>query len=60
MLFFIYFLKASEREKNGKNQMKTDTAKELMSSPKYMSVEIINNSTRPWSNHREVNYINYK
>jgi hypothetical protein len=25
-----------------------------------MSVEVINNPARPWSNHREVNYINYK
>ena len=34
-----------------------DTTKELMSSPKCMSVEVINNSARPGSNHREVNYI---
>jgi hypothetical protein len=31
-----------------------------MSSPKCRSVEVINNPTRPGSNHREVNYINYK
>jgi hypothetical protein len=37
-----------------------DTTKELMSSPKCMSVEVINNSARPGSNHREVNCINYK
>ena len=37
-----------------------DTTKELMSSPMCMSVEVINNSARPGSNHREVNYINYK
>jgi len=37
-----------------------DTTKELMSSPKCRSVEVINNSARPGSNHREVNCINYK
>ena len=37
-----------------------DTAKRLMSSSKYRSVEVINNQTRPGSNHKEVNYINYK
>jgi len=31
-----------------------------MSSPKCKSVEVINNPTRPGSNHKEVNYINYK
>jgi transposase len=40
--------------------MEIDTTKELMSSPKCRSVEVINNPTRPWSNQREVNYINYK
>jgi hypothetical protein len=34
-----------------------DTIKELMSSSKYRSVEVINNPARPGSNHREVNYI---
>jgi hypothetical protein len=34
--------------------------KELMSSPKCRSVEVINNPARPGSNHRKVNYINYK
>ena len=37
-----------------------DTAKRLMSSPKCRSVEVINNPSRPGSNHREVNCINYK
>jgi hypothetical protein len=37
-----------------------DTTKELMSSPKYRSVEILNNPARPGSNHREVICINYK
>jgi len=37
-----------------------DTTKELMSSPKCMSVEVINNPARPGLNHREVNCINYK
>jgi len=37
-----------------------DTTKRLMSSPKCRSVEVINNPVRPGSNHREVNYINYK
>jgi hypothetical protein len=35
-----------------------NTTKRLMSSPKCRSVEVINNSARPGSNHREVNYIN--
>jgi len=34
-----------------------DTTKELMSSPKCRSIEVINNSVRSGSNHREVNYI---
>jgi hypothetical protein len=37
-----------------------DMTKELMSSPKYRSVKVINNPARPGSNHREVNCINYK
>ena len=37
-----------------------DMTKKLMSSPKCKSVEVINNSARPRSNHREVNCINYK
>jgi hypothetical protein len=37
-----------------------DTTKELMSSPKCRSVEVINNPARPGSNHREGNCINYK
>jgi methionyl-tRNA formyltransferase len=37
-----------------------DTTKRLMSSPKYKSVEVINNPTRPRSKHREINCINYK
>ena len=32
--------------------------KELMSSSKYRSVEVINNPVRLGSNHKEVNYIN--
>ena len=42
------------------DSMVTETIKELMSSPKCRNVEVINNSTRSGSNHREVNYINYK
>jgi len=38
----------------------TDTTKELMSSSKCRSVEVINNPARPGLNHREVNCINYK
>jgi hypothetical protein len=38
----------------------TDTTKELMSSFKCRSVEVINNPARPGSNHMEVNCINYK
>jgi hypothetical protein len=37
-----------------------DMIKELMSYPKCRSVKVINNPGRPGSNHREVNYINYK
>ena len=37
-----------------------DTIKELMSSSKCRSVEVINNPARPGSNHREINCINYK
>ena len=37
-----------------------DTTKSLMSSPKCRSVEVVNNPARPGSNHKEVNYINYK
>jgi len=37
-----------------------DMTKRLMSSPKCRSVEVINNPTRPGSNHKEVNFINYK
>ena len=46
-------------KKNGYHNefMLIDTIKRLMSSPKYRSVEVINNPTRPGSNHREVNYI---
>jgi len=39
---------------------KLDTIKRLMSHPKCRSVKITNNPARPGSNHREVNYINYK
>jgi hypothetical protein len=48
---------AREREIVGKV---SDTIKELMSYPKCRSVEVINNPARPGSNHRQVNYINYK
>jgi hypothetical protein len=34
-----------------------NTTKELMSSPKCKSVEVINNPARPGSNHKKVNYI---
>jgi hypothetical protein len=37
----------------------SDTIKELISYPKCRSVKVINNSARPGSIHREVNYINY-
>jgi len=36
-----------------------DATKRLMSFPKCRSVEVINNPTRPGSNHRKVNCINY-
>jgi len=36
----------------------TDTTKKLMSSPKCMSVEVINNLARQGSNHMEINYNN--
>jgi hypothetical protein len=41
-------------------QVVPDTIKELMSYSKCRSVEVINNPARRGSNHREVNYINYK
>jgi hypothetical protein len=41
-------------------KMTTDTTKRLMPSPKCKSVEVINNPARPGSNHREINYINYR
>ena len=41
-------------------RQKLDTTKRLMSSSKCRSVEVINNLARPGSNHKEVNYINYK
>jgi len=37
-----------------------DMTKILMSSSKCRSVEVINNPAKPGSNHKEVNYINYK
>jgi hypothetical protein len=37
-----------------------DTIKRLMSYPKCRSVKVINNPAWTGSNHREVNYINYK
>jgi len=51
---FIQYLPPRQR------RQKLDTTKRLMSSPKCRSVEVINNPARPRSNHREVNYINYK
>ena len=39
-------------------RQKLDTVKELMSSPKCRSVEVINNPARTGSNHKEVNYNN--
>ena len=40
--------------------LSSDTTKKLMFSPKYKSVEVINNPARLRSNHRKINYINYK
>ena len=51
---FIQYLPSRQR------RQKLDTTKRLMSSPKCRSVEVINNPTRPGSNQREVNCINYK
>ena len=45
---------------NGCGGLACDTTKNLMSSPKCRSVEVINNPARSGSNHREVNCINYK
>jgi len=50
----MFFTKEEEEEEA------RDMIKRLMSSPKCRSVEVINNPTRPMSNHIEVNYINYK
>ena len=49
---------AKKRTGHGTRRM-LDKTKRLMHSPKYSSVEVINNPARPGSNHREVNYINY-
>ena len=38
--------------------IQVDMTKRLMYYPKCKSVEVINNPTRPGSNHREVNYNN--
>jgi hypothetical protein len=46
--------------KEAQSQTICDTTKRLMSSPKCRSVEVINNPAKSGSNHREVNYINYK
>jgi hypothetical protein len=58
MLGIIEGKDQSALEKNLEEE--DDTTKELMSSPKCRSVEVINNLTRPGSNHKEVNCINYK
>ena len=49
-----------KREQEQVLDLNNDTTKRLMSSPKYRSVEVINNPARPGSNYREVNCINYK
>ena len=54
---YPFFLSRGMRGRDGRWG---DTTKRLMSSPKCRSVEVINNPARPGSNHREVNYINYK
>jgi len=48
----------SAESRNVRLGLCTDTIKALMSYPKCRSVTVINNPTRPGSNHREVNYIN--
>ena len=52
--------KEKEFLESANHLQKLDTTKRLMSSPKYRSVEVINNPARPGSNHKEVNCINYK
>jgi len=54
MNFLLKFVMLAKSEKN------LDTTKRFMSSSKCRSIEVINNPARPGSNHREVNYINYK
>jgi hypothetical protein len=61
LLFFLDFeCKQEKKKKDSFFSATIDTIKELMSYPKCWSVKVINNPTRPGSNHREVNYINYK
>ena len=52
--------KIEKINKNNPVNLTNDMIKKLMSYPKCRSVEVINNPVRPRSNHREVNYINYK
>ena len=54
MNFLLKFVMLAKSEKN------LDTTKRFMSSPKCRSIEVINNPAGPGSNHKEVNYINYK
>jgi hypothetical protein len=55
----VISVKIISQEKHDRLDRDRDTTKRLMSSPKYRSVEVINNPARPGSNHREVNCINY-
>jgi hypothetical protein len=57
--FFLSFFSSIYR-RPGEIEELPDTIKELMSFPKCRNVEVINNPARLGSNHREVNYINYK
>jgi len=57
--FFLSFFSSIYRRPREREEL-LDTIKELMSFPKCRNVEVINNPARLGSNHREVNYINYK
>jgi hypothetical protein len=57
--FFLSFFSSIYRRPREREEL-LDTIKELMSFLKCRNVEVINNPARLGSNHREVNYINYK
>jgi hypothetical protein len=57
--FFLSFFSSIYRRPREREEL-LDTIKELMSFPKCRNVEVINNPAKLGSNHKEINYINYK